>query len=243
MKKIIITGGEGRFAKTLKQYFFGKHIHYMNKKEFNILNKKSIEKKIKEIKPKTILHLAALSRPLDVHDKNISQSIDINIIGTCNLVKVCEKLNIKLIYMSTHYVYPGKKGNYREIDPILPANNYSWSKLGAECAVQMYSKKSLIIRIAMSETPFVHKYAFTDRKSNFLTHIEAAKIIPKLMGLKGVINVGGKTMSIYRFALKTKKSVLPIKYNAKKQSNLMMPNTSVNIKKLKSILKLKKNSS
>ncbi len=49
MKKIIITGGEGRFAKTLKQYFFGKHIHYMNKKEFNILNKKSIEKKIKEI--------------------------------------------------------------------------------------------------------------------------------------------------------------------------------------------------
>lgn len=238
MKKIIITGGEGRFAKTLKEYFFGKNIHYMSKKNFNILNEKSMEKKIKLIKPRIILNLAALSRPLDIHDNNISKSININIVGTCNLVKVCEKFNIKLIHMSTHYVYPGKRGNYSEADSLLPANNYSWSKLGSECAVQMYLKNSLIIRVAMSETPFIHKYAFTNRKSNFLTHAEAAKIIPKLMGLKGVINVGGKHTSIYKFALKTNKKVLPKKYNANEKSSAIMPDTSVNIRKLKSILKI-----
>ena len=94
MKKIIITGGEGRFAKTLKKNFIGKNIYYLSKKEFNILNFKSMENMIKKIKPKIIIHLAALSSPTSVHNDNISKSIDINIIGTCNLVKICEKFNI-----------------------------------------------------------------------------------------------------------------------------------------------------
>lgn len=237
MKKIIITGGEGRFAKTLKKSFIGKNIYYLSKKEFNILNFKSMENRIKKIKPKIIFHLAALSRPTSVHNDNISKSIDINIIGTCNLVKICEKFNIKLIHMSTHYVYPGKKGNYLETDSLLPGNNYSWSKLGGECAVQMYLKNSLIIRVAMYEVPFIHRYAFINRKSNFLTHEEVAKIIPKLLNVKGIINIGGKRCSIYKFALKTNKKVLPKKYIASENVVELMPDTSVNINKLKSILK------
>ena len=47
---------------------------------------------------------------------------------------------IKLIYLSTSYVYPGTKGNYNETDALLPFNNYAWSKLGGEAAVQMYKK-------------------------------------------------------------------------------------------------------
>ena len=40
MKKIIVTGSEGRFAKVLKENFNGEYIHYMNKSSFNILNYK-----------------------------------------------------------------------------------------------------------------------------------------------------------------------------------------------------------
>ena len=58
--------------------------------------------------------------------------------GTANLVSICSELKIKLIYFSTSYVYPGSKGNYREDDAVLPWNIYAWSKLGGECAVQMY---------------------------------------------------------------------------------------------------------
>ena len=168
MKNIIVTGGNGRFAKNLKKYFSGKNIYYLSKKEFDITKIHNLEKKIKKIKPNIILHLAALSRPLNIHEKDISRSINSNIIGTCNLVKLCEKFKIKLIYMSSHYVYPCTKGNYKETDALLPSNNYSWSKLGGECAVQMYLKNSLIIRVAMYETPFIHKYGFTNIKSNFL---------------------------------------------------------------------------
>ena len=79
---------------------------------------------------------------MNLHDKNISDSIDKNIIGTCNLVKICKKYNVKIIYFSTSYVYQGIKGNYSETDPVLPINNYAWSKLEVN-VVQMY-KNSLI---------------------------------------------------------------------------------------------------
>ena len=43
-----------------------------------------------------------------IHEKEISKSIELNIIGTANIVRACEMFNIKLIYLSTSYVYPGK---------------------------------------------------------------------------------------------------------------------------------------
>jgi dTDP-4-dehydrorhamnose reductase len=228
--KIVITGGEGRFAKTLKLYNKTLNIYYPNRKLLNILNVKSIENYLKRVKPKYLLHCAALSRPMDIHDKYISKSIDLNIIGTSNIVKACSSLKIKLIYFSTGYVYPGKTGNYKEGDPVLPINNYAWSKLGGECAVAMY-KNSLILRITMCEKPFLHKYAFNDIKTNFIFHEEVVKIIPKILNKKGIINVGGKIQSVYSFAKKYNKNV------KKKSGKKYFPlNPSMNINKLKNII-------
>ncbi len=228
--KIVITGGEGRFAKTLKLYNKTLNIYYPNRKLLNILNVKSIENYLKRVKPKYLLHCAALSRPMDIHDKYISKSIDLNIIGTSNIVKACSSLKIKLIYFSTGYVYPGKTGNYKEGDPVLPINNYAWSKLGGECAVAMY-KNSLILRITMCEKPFLHKYAFNDIKTNFIFHEEVVKIIPKILNKKGIINVGGKIQSVYSFAKKYNKNV------KKKSGKKYFPlNPSMNINKLKKII-------
>ena len=121
--------------------------------------------------------------------------------GTANLVNICSELKIKLIYFSTSYVYPGSKGNYREDDAVLPWNNYAWSKLGGECAVQMY-KNSLILRVCMTEKPFIHKKAFTNVKLNFIFHDSLAKILVKILDKKGIINVGGPTKTVYNFAKK-----------------------------------------
>ena len=136
---------------------------------------------------------------MKIHENNISKSIDLNIIGTANIVKICSKLKIKIIYFSTNYVYPGKKGNYKENDPLLPINNYAWSKLGGETSVQMYGN-SLILRVCMTEKPFLHKYAFKDVVSNFIFQEEIAKILFKILKYKGVLNIGGKKQSIYSFA-------------------------------------------
>ena len=204
LKKIVITGGDGRFAQVLKKNNKKLNILYPGKKELNILNINSINRYLKRNKPKYLVHAAALSRPMNIHDKQISKSIDLNIIGTANIVKVCSDLKIKLIYFSTGYVYEGRVGNYKETDPVLPVNNYAWSKLGGECAVAMY-KNSLILRITMCEKPFIHEFAFDDIKTNFIFHEEVVKIIPKILDKTGILNVGGKIQSVYSFAKKTKK--------------------------------------
>ena len=143
---------------------------------------------------------------MKIHEKQISKSIDLNIIGTANLVKEVSKLGIKLIYLSTSYVYPGTKGNYKETDPVKPWNNYSWSKLGGECSVQMY-KNSLIIRLCMTEKPFVHSQAYANVKLNFMFQEDAAKLILKIISKKGIINLGGPSQTVYNFAKKFNKKI------------------------------------
>ena len=230
MHKILVTGSDGRFGKIIKK-FKDKRFIFRNKKELNILSDKSIKNNIKRFKPKTILHLAGLSRPMKIHDQNIIKSIDLNVVGTCNIVKEASKSGIKIIYLSTSYVYPGKKGNYKEVDPIKPWNNYSWSKLGGECAVQIY-KNSLIIRLCMTEKPFIHKKAYANVKSNFLFQEDAAKIIFKLLNKKGVINVGGSSQTIYKFARKYNKDVKKIYSKGE-----FPKRTDMNLSKLNAILK------
>ena len=112
--KILVTGGDGRFSKILKKQNLKLDLFFASKKQCDITNINSISKIVKKIRPKIIIHCAGLSRPMMVHEKNILKSIDLNIIGTANITKVCSKLRIKLIYFSTNYVYPGTKGNYRE---------------------------------------------------------------------------------------------------------------------------------
>ena len=131
-KRILVTGGTGRFGTVLKKLKTNYEILYPNKKTLDITNFRSIQKYIKLKKPNILIHLAGLSRPMNIHDRQIQKSIDLNIIGTCNITKACKEKNIKLIYFSTSYVYPGTKGNYLESDSLFPVNNYAWSKLGAK---------------------------------------------------------------------------------------------------------------
>jgi len=231
MKKILVTGGNGRFATILKKTDFSKKLIFRNKSQLNIKSISSIEKNIRRYKPSIIIHLAGISRPMSIHNKKIDESISINIIGTCNLVNCCFKHNIKIIYFSTNYVYAGLKGNYKESDPVLPWNNYAWSKMGGESAVQMYTN-SLILRVSMTEKPFVHKSAYTNVKNNFIFQEDIAKLLPKLISKKGIINVGGKTSTIYNFAKKYNKSI------KKKLSKGEFPfKLDMNLNKLKRSLK------
>jgi dTDP-4-dehydrorhamnose reductase len=201
MKKILVTGGDGRFASELKKAKTKYKFIYLNKKQLDVCNYNTIIKAIKKYNPDTILHLAGLSRPMDIHEKNIRKSINSNIIGTANLVNACSVYKIKIIYFSTSYIYPGSKGDYKENDSLLPWNNYGWSKLGGECSVQMY-KNSLILRACMTQKPFIHKKAFANVKSNFIYHEDLVKKFLKLLNKRGIYNIGGKSQSIYNFAKK-----------------------------------------
>ena len=232
--KVVVTGGTGRFAQSLKKKKSKYNFIYPSKTSLNILKLKSVRNFLRKTKPKYVLHLAGLSRPMDEHYKNINKSISLNIIGTAHLVNICSDLKIKLIYLSTSYVYDGKIGNYKEDDPVLPWNNYAWSKLGGECAVQMY-KNSLILRVCMTEKPFVHKKAFANVKLNFIFHDEMVNMLIKTLDQKGIINIGGPAKTVFEFAKKYNPNVKKI-YNKKNKTNSFPPNPFMNLNKLKKIL-------
>ncbi len=117
MKKIIISGGNGRLSHEI-----GKASHAGNNPPFNTNNPPFIFDLVREymditsydsvmhavscIEPDYFIHAAALTKPLSVHNTDMAKSIDTNIIGTANVVKACAEKNIKLIYISTDYVYP-----------------------------------------------------------------------------------------------------------------------------------------
>ena len=171
---------------------------------------------------------------MDIHETDICKSIDLNIIGTANIIKASKKYNLKVIYFSTSYVYEGTTGSYKETDPVKPFNNYGLSKLGGECAVSMYAN-TLILRISMTEKPFLHNKAYTNLKSNFLFHEDLVFMLPKLINKKGIINIGGKIQSVYNFAKEHNPNVEKIK--APKRNKLPL-NQSMNVNKLNKIIKI-----
>ena len=234
LKKITITGGTGRFGSILKKSKINYKMLFPTKRKLDITNFNSIRKYLKKNKPFCLIHLAGLSRPMNIHENKISKSILLNIIGTSNIVRACEMFKIKLIYFSTSYVYPGTKGNYKETDPLLPTSNYAWSKLGGEAAVQMY-KNSLIIRASMTEKPFVHKSAYSNVYTNFIYHDDFIKLFKKIINKKGIVNVGGPTKSVYDFAKRENKNIKKV-FLKNNNKSLIPKNSSMNLNKLKRYL-------
>ncbi len=235
-KKTLISGGDSRFCFYLKKHLNSKNIFYYNKKQLNILEYKNLIKVLKKRKIKIFIHVAALSRPMEVHEKNIDLSITTNIIGTANVVRACKELKIKLIYFSTNYVYPCTKGNYKETDSLLPINNYGWSKLGGECAVHML-KNSLILRLSITDYPFAYKKAIKNSYSSLIYNKDFAKLFSRLLDRSGVINIGGKRQSIYSFAKKDNPKIKTV--SVSKKSNFPK-DSSLNIEKFKEIIKKSK---
>ena len=200
----------------------------------NILSQSSISNYISKKKIDYFVHAAAFTTPMQQHRTQIKKSIETNIIGSANVALGCMKKSIKLIYISTNFVYPGKKGDYKENDYLYPVNEYGWSKLGGETAMHIY-KNTLILRMCMNDDYFPHKFAFTNYLTSFLKKTEAAKITLKLLNKKGIINIGGKKQSAYDFAKVLNSKILKKKLD-KKDAKLLGKDTSLNLNKLKNII-------
>ena len=86
----------------------------------------------------------------------------------------------------------------------------------------------------MTEKPFAYKKAYSNLKTNFMFHEDLVNYLPKLMYKKGIINVGGKSQSVFKFAKKYNSKVKAIR--AKKSSRLPL-NQTMNLSILRNIIK------
>lgn len=196
--KIIFTGGSGvlgtEFRKVLPD------INYPSSQEFNVTNYNQMKQYIESNGCDLVVHAAAVTSPPLV-DKEPLKALEINIIGTSNVVKLCMEVGAQLIYISTDYVFKGNRGNYKENDPLLPGNKYAWSKLGGECAVRMYDK-SLIVRTTFGPDVFPYEKAFIDQWTSRESVSVIANKISKLIdrNITEVIHVGGKRKTVFEYA-------------------------------------------
>jgi len=227
--KILFTGGGGLLGTEMKKIL--PNLHFPNRNEFDVYNYPQMQEYLQNKNIDLLIHAAAFTSPPRI-DKNPIEAINSNIIGTANIVRGCLENNIKLIYVSTDYVFRGDKGNYSEDDSVFPVNKYAWSKLGGECAVRMYDN-SLIIRTSFGENGFPYEKAFIDQYTSRLSVSNLVKkIIPLLNSdLTGTINLGSKRRTVMEYAksLDSKKQIGDLSIN---EINFKVPkDTSLNCDK------------
>ena len=198
-KKILVTGGSGLLGQELQNLILD--AEYPSSYDFNITNEKQMDQYLSSQSISTIIHCAAMAKPTIIEKDPISCIIP-NIEGTAKLTRLCAKHQIKLIYISTDYVFKGDKGNYSEEDQIFPINKYAWSKLGGECCVRLYDNH-LIVRLSFGPNTFPYTKAFTDQFTSRESVANIARKISNLLkypNLKGTIHVGSNRKSVYDYS-------------------------------------------
>ncbi len=148
--KYLITGGTGQLGHDIvKELISRGELNYLapTTKEMNITNKDEVEKVILGYKPDIIFHCAAYTA-VDKAEEDRENCYNVNVNGTKNIVEVAKRINAKVVYISTDYVFDGtKKTEYETEDITNPINYYGYTKLLGEKEVQQLNDY-LIVRIS-----------------------------------------------------------------------------------------------
>lgn len=117
----------------------------------DITDAKAVENILTQIKPDAVIHCAAWTAVDAAEDEDKQEKVRlVNVTGTENIAKVCQKLDIKMMYLSTDYVFDGQGESPWDPDckDYKPLNVYGQTKLDGELAVSGLVSKFFIIRIA-----------------------------------------------------------------------------------------------
>ncbi len=113
---------------------------------FDILDEADIRFRVAEIKPDWVVHCAAYTN-VDGCEKEPDKAYAVNADGSRNVAKACWGVDARMLYVSTDYVYDGRKdGPYVEADPVNPLNVYGESKLRGEREVLEVLPGALVVR-------------------------------------------------------------------------------------------------
>ena len=117
--------------------------------ELDITDAAAVDKMITEVDPDAVIHCAAWTA-VDAAEDNEDKCRQVNVGGTENIAKVCKKLNCKMMYISTDYIFDGKGTRpWEPDDPVTtPLNVYGQTKYEGELAVRNNVEKFFIVRIA-----------------------------------------------------------------------------------------------
>ncbi len=138
----------------------------------DITDKAFVRRTIRELSPKVVIHTAAYT-DVDGCENDPDTAFKINVLGTENVARACAEYGAGMVYLSTDYVFNGKKRrSYKVSDKPCPLNVYGESKLAGEIIVRSLIRNSIVVRTS---------WLFGPNGRNFIdTIIKAAEKNPKL---------------------------------------------------------------
>lgn len=159
----------------------------------DITDAKAVEEKITEVNPDVVIHCAAWTAvDLAEDEDKIEKVRKINVSGTQNIANVCKKLDCKMVYISTDYVFNGQGETpwMPDCKDYAPLNVYGQTKLEGELAVANTLEKYFIVRIA---------WVFGTNGKNFIkTMLNVAKTHDKLTVVSDQIGTPTYTLDLSR---------------------------------------------
>jgi dTDP-4-dehydrorhamnose reductase len=203
-ENILLTGGSGTLGRQIIETKIFENLLTPSREEVDLTKPESINKYLRNNNVDCVINSAALARMAACQETPI-EAIMTNIIGTSNLVNSIIRMEerkqstMRFIHISTDGVYSSINGNYSEKGPTIPYNRYGWSKLGAECSVNMLSN-CVIVRTRFYNPDTIQ---FTDSADDIYTSSmpvnELIEAISYLVNSDyvGTINVGDVRMSEY----------------------------------------------
>jgi hypothetical protein len=225
--KICLFGSSGTLGIELQK--INSNILCPTRSEIDIRNIKDVENYIVKNSPDIIINAAAVIDNRAI-EKDPIEAIETNIIGAANLSIICSKYDIRLVYISTDYIYQGDHGNCKESDPLLPFNLYTWTKLGGECSVNGV-KNHLIIRTSFGKNEFSYSVAFVDKwaSKDYVDKIAPLIYEASISPLIGILNLGTERKTLFSHAKERNSNVQPIKLS---ETSFNTPyDTSLNLQK------------
>lgn len=148
--KVLVTGVKGQLGYDVMAELAKRNIEAIGVDidEMDITDKISVEKVIGEAAPDVVVHCAAYTA-VDAAEDNEALCRRVNAGGTRNIAEVCKKLDCKMVYISTDYVFDGQGTRpWEPDDERHPLNVYGQTKYEGELAVQENLSKYFIVRIA-----------------------------------------------------------------------------------------------
>ena len=170
----------------------------------------------------------------DTYSTSKQDHWEVNYKGIANLVDFCNTMNIKLVHISTDYVYTNSKNETSEEDIPIHGNNwYSYTKLLGDAYIELKSKNYLICRGTHKPNPFPYNKAWIDQIGNFDYVDVISNLIINLIknNSSGIFNIGTEIKSIFELASRTNS------VEASLRPPLVQGNTTMDVSKLKNALK------
>jgi len=146
---VAVIGANGQLGTDLMDVLSAKHnVTGLNHANIEITEIESVRNALSTIKPAIVLNTAAYHIVPEA-EKFPARAFQINGIGTLNLARVCQDLEIRLVHYSTDYVFDGKKQKpYTEDDRPNPLSVYANTKLSGEYFALNYCDHSYVIRVS-----------------------------------------------------------------------------------------------